>query len=95
MTTTDVIKQFLARKSAHTPYRNAPLNNMWKWRGASLTSDSWRLISYETPIARWRGDVVLIDSRKYSTTTSKQQSMLKRECEKLSIEYELKEYGVM
>lgn len=95
MTTTEVIKQFLARKSAHTPYRNAPLNNIWQWRGASLTSTGDKLISYETPIARWRGDVVLIDSRKYSTTTSKQQSMLKRECEKLGVEYELKETGVM
>lgn len=95
MTTSEVIKQFLARKSAHTPYRNAPLNNMWIWRGASLTSDSWRLISYETPIARWRGDTILIDSRKYSATTSKQQSMLKRECDKLGVKYELKEEGVM
>ena len=95
MTTLEVIQQFLKREQAHTPYRNAPLNNVWRWRGASLTSDSWRLISYETPIARWRGDTVLIDSRKYSTTTSKQQSMLKRECEKLGVKYELKEEGVM
>lgn len=95
MTTQDVIKQFLARKSAHTPYRDAPLNNMWRWRGASLTSTGDKLISYETIIAEWRGDSVAITPRKYSRTTSKQQSMLNRECEKLGVRYELKEEGVM
>lgn len=94
MTTLEVIQQFLKREQAHTPYRDAPLNNIWSWRGASLTSDSWRLINYETPIARWRGDTVLIDGRKYSATTSKQQSMLKRECDKLGVKYEIAEFGV-
>lgn len=94
MTTQEVIKQFLARKSAHTSYRDAPLNNLWRWHGASLTSDSWRLISYETPVARWRDDVVLIDGRKYSATTSKQCGMLKRLCDELGVKYEIAEFGV-
>lgn len=85
MTTLEVIQQFLKRKQAHTPYRNAPLNNVWRWRGASLTSTGNKLISYETPIAEWRGGVLAINSAKYSKTTSKQQGMLRRECEKLNV----------
>lgn len=85
MTTQDVIKQFLARKSAHTPYRDAPLNNLWRWRGASLTSTGDKLISYETTVAEWRGDSVAITPRKYSRTTSKQCGMLRRECNRLQV----------
>lgn len=88
MTTLDVIQQFLKREQAHTPYRNAPLNNVWRWRGASLTSTGDKLISYETPIAEWRGGVLAINSAKYSNTTSKQQGMLRRECEKLNVKTE-------
>ena len=88
MTTLEVIQQFLKREQAHTPYRNAPLNNIWRWRGASLTSTGDKLISYETPIAEWRGEVLAINSAKYSATTSKQQGMLRRECEKLNVKTE-------
>lgn len=89
MTTLDVIKQFLKREQAHTPYRNAPLNNIWQWRGASLTSTGDKLISYETLIAEWRGGVLAINGAKYSATTSKQQGMLRRECEKLNVKTEV------
>lgn len=88
MTTLEVIQQFLKRNTAHTPYRNAPLDNMWRWRGASLTSTGNKLISYETVVAEWRGDSVAITTAKYSTTTSKQCNMLRRECEKLNIKTE-------
>lgn len=88
MTTAEVIQQFLRRETAHTPYREAPLNGLWRWRGASLSSTGDKLISYETPIAEWRGSVLAINGAKYSTTTSKQQSLLKRECEKLGVKTE-------
>lgn len=88
MRTEQVISAFLRRETAHTPYREAPLNNLWRWRGASLSSTGEKLISYETPIAEWRGGVLAINSKKYSTTTSKQQGLLKRECEKLGVQTE-------
>lgn len=88
MTTQEVIKQFLAHKSAHTPYRNAPLNNLWRWRGASLTSTGDKLISYETVVAEWRNGSVAITPIKYSATTSKQCGMLRNECNRLNVKTE-------
>ena len=85
MTTLEVIQQFLKRGQAHTPYRNAPLNNVWRWRGASLTSTGDKLISYETVVAEWRDGKVLITPCKYSRTTSKQCGMLRNECNKLNV----------
>ena len=85
MTTLEVIQQFLKRGQAHTPYRNAPLNNIWRWRGASLTSTGDKLISYETVVAEWRDGKVLITPCKYSRTTSKQCGMLRNECNKLNV----------
>lgn len=85
MTTSDVIDAFLKRESAHTPYRNAPLNNIWQWRGASLTSTGNKLISYETTVAEWRNGKVLITPCKYSCTTSKQCGMLRNACNRLAI----------
>lgn len=85
MTTSDVISAFLKREMAHTPYRNAPLNNIWRWRGASLTSTGDKLISYETTVAEWRNGKVLITPCKYSCTTSKQCGMLRNECNRLNV----------
>lgn len=85
MTTSDVIDAFLKREMAHTPYRNAPLNNIWRWRGASLTSTGDKLISYETVVAEWRNGRVLITPVKYSATTSKQCGMLRNECDRLNV----------
>lgn len=84
MTTQEVVKQFLARKSAHTPKRYF----MWGGYGSSISTDGEKLYSYSTPIAEWRGDSVAINSKKYSNTTSKQQGMLRRECEKLNVKTE-------
>lgn len=88
MTTLEVIQQFLKREEAHTPYRNAPLNNVWRWRGASLTSTGDKLISYETVVAEWRDGKVAITPVKYSCTTSKQCGMLRNECNRLNVKTE-------
>lgn len=84
MRTEQVISAFLRREKAHTPYRNTALG-IWAWHGASLTSTGEKLISYETPIAEWRGGKLAINGEKYSRTTSKQQSLLRRECERLGV----------
>lgn len=86
MTISDVIGAFLRRDRAHTPYRNAPLNNVWNWRGASLTSTGDKLVSYETIVAEWRDGRVLITPLKYSATTSKQCGMLKNACAMAGVE---------
>lgn len=89
MTTQEVIKQFLAHKSAHTPYRNTWLNDMCKWRGASLTSTGDKLISYETVVAEWRNGSVAITPVKYSATTSKQCGMLRAQCKMQNVKTEV------
>lgn len=81
MTTQKVIQQFLARKSAHTPIRDL----MWGGRNCSISTDGAKLWSYNTVIAQWGGNAVLINNTKYSRTTSKQQSALKLECKNLNI----------
>lgn len=80
MKTSDVINHFINHKMAHTPYRNAPLNGVWAWRGASLTSNGYNLTSYETTVARWDGAKILITDKKYSATTSRQVSTLRNAC---------------
>lgn len=88
MTTSEVISKFINHNLGHTPVRVAPLNGIWSWRGSSLSSTGETLISYETPIARWRGDKVAITDEKYSSTTSRQVSQLKYQCSMAGIETE-------
>ena len=87
MTRTEVVKHFINHKPAHTPYRDAPLNGIWRWHGASLwTATGEVLVSYETPIAKWQGDKIAITDKKYSYTTSRQVSELKWQCSQAGIE---------
>lgn len=81
MKTDQVITAFLHREKAHTQIRDL----MWGGRGCSISTDGARLWSYDTVIAQWSEDTVLINNTKYSATTSKQQNLLKRECEKLNV----------
>lgn len=71
-----VIKAFLRGKRASSPKHAL----MWGGYGASISTDGVILYSYNTPIARWastdESDGVLINSRKYSSTTSRQQADL-------------------
>ena len=86
MTTSEVVSKFINHSLGHTPVRVAPLNGLWSWRGSSLSSTGETLISYETPIARWRGDKVAVTDVKYSSTTSRQVSELKNQCSRAGIE---------
>ena len=93
MTTQDVAKQFLKHRSAHTPYRKTVLNGSYRvWNGASFSSDGKNLKSYETVVARWTDEFLQVTARKYSRTTSKQLSILKQECRKQGIAFELVEF---
>jgi hypothetical protein len=60
----EVIKEFLHK-------------NFYK-RGSSVTSDQNKLFSYNTVIAQWFEDTLLVNDTKYSPTTSKAQGILIR-----------------
>lgn len=59
------------------------INKSEKWTDShnhNLRYSPWfggELVNYRTVIAKWDGDTVLVDSRKYSRTTSKIQTQLK------------------
>jgi hypothetical protein len=61
----EVIKEFLHK-------------NFYK-RGSSVTSDQNKLFSYNTVIAQWFENTLLVNNTKYSPTTSKAQRYLIRE----------------
>ena len=59
----DVIELFLQKKKA---------------RGSNLYSDGHRLVNYDTTLAEWYSEFLLIvNSTRYSVTTSKNQGWLK------------------
>lgn len=81
-----VIKAWLGGHVATSPVRDIP-NGVFIERGASISTDGEKLYSYWTPIA-WREDGgVVVDMRKYSLTTTMQQSDLKQILAKENIEY--------
>lgn len=65
----EVIKQFL----------NMSSGNSYTW---NLISDGIKLFSYNTCIAEWTDDLVLFNVTKYSSSTSRIQSMMLRELQK-------------
>lgn len=68
----EVIKQFLNMSSGNSYTGN-------------LISDGVKLFSYNTCIAEWIDDLVLFNVTKYSSSTSRIQSMMLRELQKKSI----------
>ena len=56
-----VIEMFLAKENAS---------------GSNLLSVNGTLYSYYTPIAQWNGDVILLNTQKYSKTTTTIQNKL-------------------
>lgn len=71
-----VIAKFISRETATAKKRDI-VNGYYLKRGASISTDGTTLYSYWTPIARWDGAKVLLDGRKFSVTTSKQQGKLR------------------
>lgn len=67
-----VIDAFIAKRKATSGARAL----MFGGYCASISTDGAVLYSYNTPIARWSGDVVVVNEKKYSPTTSRQQSDL-------------------
>lgn len=73
-----VIRKFLAKEAGSSPTRDYPDRGLYMTRGSSISSTGNKLYSYSTPIAEWNGNKVMVNEQKYSHTTSRQQSDLKR-----------------
>lgn len=75
MTNEQVIKSFIGgATSGHTPTREI----YGQGKGNTLSIDGDKLINYTTIIAIREGNTIKLNTTKYSTTTSKIQSMIKR-----------------
>ena len=72
-----VIKKFLEGEQAKTSLRNI-INGCYIYKGRTLWTRENELINYNTRIAYIEGNTLYINIKKYSSTTSKIQSTLKR-----------------
>lgn len=78
-------RAFLAREKKSAPKRDY-VNGYYMEHGATISTDGERLWSYNTPIAKWDGGRVIMDARRYSNTTSRQQSDLRQLARELGVE---------
>ena len=79
-----VCGEFLEKRTAKSPVRDYA-NGYYMERGSSISTDGRTLWSYNTPIAKWAGDKVIMDGRRYSNTTSRQQADLRTMCGRLGV----------
>lgn len=85
MTNETVIRNFLKHQEGHTPKR-------YTYNGLH-TSTLWthgnELVNYQTVIARWVGiNTIELNTKKYSSTTSKIQTKIERIAEEYNIKIE-------
>lgn len=89
MSNEKVIKAFLEGKVGHTPTRI--INGaVYSYKGQTLKTNGLELINYSTRIAYKNDNVLYINTTKYSATTSKIQTQLKRLAENYN--YNIVEY---
>ena len=73
-----VIRCFLEHQTGHTATRNIT-NGVYTQKGQTLSTDGSKLVNYSTVIARHiRANVVEVNVKKYSITTTKIQNTLKQ-----------------
>ena len=73
-----VIRRFLEHQKGHTATRNI-MNGVYTYKGQTLSTDGLKLVNYSTVIARHiNNNVVEINVKKYSVTTTKIQNKLIR-----------------
>lgn len=78
MANLDVIKNFINHKEGKTPLRNI-VNGYYTYKGRTLASDGKSLYNYNTLIAYHSDNGKLyINREKYSRTTSKIQTQIRR-----------------
>lgn len=78
MSNETVMRRFLGHQTGHTATRSIT-NGVYTYQGQTLATDGLKLVNYSTVIARHiRANVVEINVKKYSTTTTKIQNKLIR-----------------
>jgi len=78
MTNQTIITNFInGATSGHTPMREIQ-DYYYTTKGCTLSIAGNELINYTTVIATRDGDTILLNNKKYSRTTSKIQSLIKR-----------------
>ena len=78
MSNETVIRRFLEHQKGHTATRNIT-DGVYTYQGQTLSTDGLKLVNYSTVIARHiRANVVEINIKKYSVTTTKIQNKLKQ-----------------
>lgn len=77
MSNEKVIKEFLNGNQAKTQLRTI-LNGYYTYEGRTLWTNGNVLVNYSTNMARLEGNKLYLNIKKYSVTTSKIQSMIKR-----------------
>lgn len=82
MSNEQVIIKFLEQKEAKTALRNVGFS-YYTYKGRTLQTDGKELINYSTVIAYIKNGKLYLNTKKYSQTTSKIQTQLKR----LAIQY--------
>ncbi len=87
-----VIRNFLNNREGHTPkrytYDGDYISTLW----TTYEGDTLVLMNYRTVIAKWDSDwhnnKIILNTKKYSSTTSKIQHAIERVCEWYGIEIE-------
>ena len=78
MSNETVIRRFLEHQTGHTATRNIA-NGVYTYKGQTLATDGLKLVNYSTVIARHiNNNVIEINVKKYSVTTTKIQNKLKQ-----------------
>lgn len=77
MSNEQVIVRFLEQKEAKTALRNIGYG-FYVYKGRTLETDGVELVNYSTVIAYIKDNKLYLNTQKYSQTTSKIQTQLKR-----------------
>ena len=78
MSNETIIRRFLEHQTGHTATRSIT-DGVYTYQGQTLATDGLKLVNYSTVIARHiRTNVVEINVKKYSVTTTKIQNKLKQ-----------------
>ena len=77
MSNENVIKEFLSGRQAKTPLRTINCG-YYSYKGRTLYTEENNLINYKTTIATLKDNVLYLNINKYSVTTSKIQSQIRR-----------------
>ena len=93
MTNEKVIRDFLNNRMGHTPKRHTSNGDYISTLWTTYEGDTLVLMNYHTVIAKWdenwHNNKIKLNTKKYSTTTSKIQKRIERVCEEYGIEIEV------